>query len=122
MLKVLAIGSKNQDESKIKGLNCFKTITLDWHSSFRVGFSYNYDAVLVFNEWKPSNRIFIHKLKNLKIPVMYLVDGIIDWNYLHHNWSYIKPQGTFLQPLVSDFVGVIGNDQRNILRDRKSVV
>ena len=115
MLKVLAIGSKNQDESKIKGLNCFKTITLDWHSSFRVGFSYNYDAVLVFNEWKPSNRIFIHKLKNLKIPVMYLVDGIIDWNYLHHNWSYIKPQGTFLQPLVSDFVGVIGNDQRNIL-------
>jgi len=115
MLKLLVIGKKNLDQSKILGLEKYKTISLDWHTSFKNGVIYDHDAALVFNEWKPSNRIFIDKIKTLKIPVMYIVDGVIDWNYLHHNWSYIKPQGTFLQPMVSDFLGVIGNDQKDIL-------
>jgi len=115
MLKVLLIGKKNLEQSKIQGLDKYKTISLDWHTSYRSNFIYNHDVALVFNEWKPSNRIFINKLRQINIPVLYLIDGIIDWNYLHHNWAYIKPHGTFLQPLVSDAVGVVGNGQKNIL-------
>ena len=114
-MKVLIIGNKKLEESKIRGLENYKTVSLDWHTSYKSSFIYDHDAALVFNEWKPSNRIFIDKIKTHKIPVLYLVDGVIDWNYLHHNWSYIKPQGTFLQPMVSDFLGVIGNDQKDIL-------
>lgn len=115
MLKLLVIGKKNLDQSKIQGLDKYKTISLNWHTSYKSDFMYDHDAVLVFNEWKPSNRIFIDKIKSHKIPVLYLVDGVIDWNYLHHNWSYIKPQGAFLQPMISDYLGVIGNDQKDIL-------
>ncbi|QFU74686.1 hypothetical protein EY643_02900 [Halioglobus maricola] len=73
-------------------------------------------AVLVSQEWKESTRMSIKCAQDSGLPVVYLMDGVIEWDYVWNNQSFVRPErATVLQPLLSDFLCVIGQHPARIL-------
>ena len=66
--------------------------------------------LLISLEWLPQERLMALSAKRKKIPVVYVMDGIIEWSYLWENDSYIRDSGTCLQPLIGDFLCMIGRN------------
>lgn len=73
------------------------------------------DILLTSLEWSPEWRTYISNSKRNGIPVLYVMDGVIEWSYIWNNQSYVYPTGTVLQPLISDNLSVIGRHQARIL-------
>jgi SAM-dependent methyltransferase len=73
------------------------------------------DAVLLSREWTPEWRLTAAACRAASIPVIYVMDGVIEWSYLWNNLSHIRPGGTFLQPLIADHLCVIGRHPARIL-------
>lgn len=73
------------------------------------------DILLTSLEWTPEWRSYISNSKKNGIPVLYVMDGVIEWSYLWNNQSYVYPTGTVLQPLISDKLSVIGRHPARIL-------
>lgn len=75
----------------------------------------NPDVIVVSREWTSKFRIGIAQAKKLNIPVVYLMDGVIEWSYLWNNQSYIQPEGNVHQPLMSSDLVVIGQHPARVL-------
>jgi 2-polyprenyl-3-methyl-5-hydroxy-6-metoxy-1,4-benzoquinol methylase len=73
------------------------------------------DVVLLSREWTPEWRLVAAACRRVSIPVIYVMDGVIEWSYLWNNQSYIRPGGTFLQPMLADHLCVIGRHPARIL-------
>jgi hypothetical protein len=73
------------------------------------------DAVLLTREWSIDIRHATIEARRQGIPVIYLMDGVIEWDYFWHNWGFIKPEGTVLQPLIASDLCVIGQHPARIL-------
>lgn len=73
------------------------------------------DIVLTSLEWVPYQRLVIAAANKRNIPTLYVMDGVIEWNYVWHNQSFIFPQGTALQPLLAKHIAVIGRRPARIL-------
>ncbi len=73
------------------------------------------DLLLVSLEWLPQWRIFIANARRRDIPTVYSVDGVLDWTYTWNNQAYIGEHGTAFQPLLSDYLCVIGAHQARLL-------
>jgi hypothetical protein len=71
--------------------------------------------LLISLEWLPQERLVALSAKRSNIPVIYVMDGIIEWSYLWENDNYIKNSGTCLQPLIGDFLCVIGRSPARYL-------
>ena len=73
------------------------------------------DVVMVSREWSLAIRQAISRARAAGIPTVYMMDGVIEWAYLWENWSFVKPEGTNLQPLIADHLCVIGRHPARIL-------
>ena len=73
------------------------------------------DAVLLSREWSVNLRQMAFQARRSGIPVIYVMDGIIEWAYLWENWGFVKPEGTVLQPLIASDLCVIGHHPARIL-------
>ena len=116
MLKVGVIGTDNNTIHKFENLYKHKNISLHFIEPWPDEKSLiDKEVIIVTMEWSPKWRITIDLCKKLNIPTYYLVDGVIDWDYLWNNWSYIKSTGTALLPLLSDRIGVVSTNQARLL-------
>src|SRR6185503_5162182 len=59
------------------------------------------DAILLSREWSRSWRLISATARRANIPVIYVMDGVIEWSYVWNNLSFVKPEGTVLQPLLA---------------------
>lgn len=73
------------------------------------------DVVLVSREWSRGVRVAVARARRKGIPVVYLMDGVIEWSYIWNNQSFVRPEGTVLQPLLADHLCVVGRHQARIL-------
>lgn len=73
------------------------------------------DIVLTSLEWLPYQRLVIAEANRKSIPTLYVMDGILEWSYVWNNQSYVIPEGTMLQPLLSKHIAVIGKHPARIL-------
>ena len=73
------------------------------------------DALLLSREWTPRWRLFAAAARRAGIPVIYVMDGVIEWSYVWNNLSHIRPSGAFLQPLFASDLCVIGAHPARIL-------
>jgi hypothetical protein len=73
------------------------------------------DAVLLSREWSIDIRHAAIAARRQGIPVVYLMDGVIEWDYFWHNWGFVKPEGTVLQPLIASDLCVVGQHPARIL-------
>ena len=73
------------------------------------------DIVLTSLEWLPFQRLMISEARRRNIPTLYVMDGVIEWSYIWNNQSYVLPGGIMFQPLVSDYIAVIGHHPARIL-------
>lgn len=71
--------------------------------------------ILLSREWTPDWRLAAAGARRLGIPVVYVMDGVIEWSYVWNNLSHIRGQGTFLQPLIATDLCVIGRHPARIL-------
>lgn len=73
------------------------------------------DVILLSREWSIDLRHAAVQARRKGIPVIYVMDGVIEWAYLWDNWGYVKPEGTVLQPLIASDLCVIGSHPARIL-------
>ncbi len=73
------------------------------------------DLVLLSLEWLPFQRIVAVEARKRNIPVLYVMDGVIEWSYIWNNHSFVLKTGTVLQPLIANHISVIGRHQARIL-------
>ncbi len=73
------------------------------------------DAILLSREWSHSWRLTAAAARRAHVPVIYVMDGVIEWSYIWNNLSYIRPNGTMLQPLMASDLCVIGQHPARIL-------
>ncbi len=73
------------------------------------------DVMLVSREWSRSTRVAVARARRRGVPVVYLMDGIIEWSYVWNNLSYVRPEGTVLQPLLASHICTIGRRPARIL-------
>jgi hypothetical protein len=73
------------------------------------------DIVFLTLEWIPQWRIFAAASRRLEIPAVYVMDGVIEWSYIWNNQSYVFPEGTAFQPLLSSHLCVAGRHPARIL-------
>src|SRR6266511_237340 len=73
------------------------------------------DVVLLSREWSVDLRHSAIEARRRGIPVVYVMDGVVEWAYLWQNWGFVKPEGTVLQPLIASDVCVIGQHPARIL-------
>ena len=115
-LNVAAIGTLEDQGSKLGSLGDLPEINLVWINSWtELNDLESIDVVITTLEWHSKWRITILESQSSGIPCFYIIDGILDWDYLWRNWEYIKKAGTAFQPLVSDRIGVVGNNQARLL-------
>ncbi|MBI5690475.1 MAG: hypothetical protein HZC55_10300 [Verrucomicrobia bacterium] len=72
-------------------------------------------ALLLTSEWTFENRLAAAAARKRDIPVIYVIDGAIEWSYLWTNLSWIRPWGTNLQPMIASDLCVLGRHQARIL-------
>ena len=127
-IKVGIIGNDKTTLSKFKSLDEHENINLTYLNPSSINNNFTeIDVVLTTMEWSPKWRIMIDECRRQKIPSYYLIDGVIDWDYMWNNWQYIKKDGTLLQPLLSDRIGVVSNYQSRFLssiglKDRVDII
>ncbi|MDC3335662.1 hypothetical protein OAV71_04065 [Opitutales bacterium] len=115
-LIVAALGKPSNIENKIGVPSILKFIEIHWVNSWiDLAEIENIDVLLVTLEWLPKWRTTILEAQKNGIPCYYLIDGVVEWDYLWRNWEYIKVSGTAFQPLLSNRIGVIGYQQARIL-------
>ncbi|AFL72203.1 hypothetical protein [Thiocystis violascens] len=73
------------------------------------------DAVILSREWNPDIRLAAAELRRQNIPIIYVMDGVIEWSYIWNNQSFVLPHGTVLQPLIANYLCVIGRHPARIL-------
>ena len=73
------------------------------------------DVLLVSREWSRGIRVTVARARRRGIPVVYLVDGVIEWSYVWNNQSFIRSEGTVLQPLLASHLCTVGRHQARIL-------
>jgi len=73
------------------------------------------DVVVISREWSIDIRHAAMLARRQDIPVVYVMDGVIEWAYFWENWGFVKPEGTVLQPLIADELCVIGQHPARIL-------
>jgi hypothetical protein len=73
------------------------------------------DVMLVSREWSRGTRVAVARARRRGVPVVYLMDGIIEWSYVWNNLSYVRPEGTVLQPLLASHICTIGRRPARIL-------
>lgn len=73
------------------------------------------DVVVVSREWSIDIRHSAMQARRRNIPVVYIMDGVIEWAYFWANWGFVKPEGTVLQPLIASDLCVIGQHPARIL-------
>ena len=72
-------------------------------------------AILLSSEWTHEWRLTAAAARQAEIPVIYVIDGVLEWSYVWNNLSFIRPWGTLLQPLIGSDLCVIGRHQARIL-------
>ena len=72
------------------------------------------DVIILSREWTVEWRLCAAAARKANIPVIYVVDGSIEWSYLWNNLSWIRPLGTNLQPLIGSDLCVFGQHQARI--------
>jgi hypothetical protein len=85
------------------------------------------DAVLLSREWTPGWRLIAAAARRAGLPVIYVMDGVIEWSYVWNNLGHIRPSGAFLQPVFASDLCVIGAHPARVfsswgLADRLHVV
>jgi len=73
------------------------------------------DVLLVTREWSRGIRVTVARARRRGIPVVYLMDGVIEWSYIWNNQSFIRSEGTVLQPLLASHLCTVGRHQARIL-------
>ena len=73
------------------------------------------DVVLLSREWSLELRLAAAQARAAGIPTIYVMDGVLEWAYLWENWSFVKPEGTVLQPLIAEHLCAIGRHPARIL-------
>lgn len=73
------------------------------------------NVILLSREWSYEWRIVAAEASKADIPVIYVMDGVIEWSYVWNNLSFVQPEGTVLQPLIADALCVIGQHPARIL-------
>ncbi len=73
------------------------------------------DVLLLSREWTPEWRLAAAACGRAGIPVVYVMDGVLEWSYVWNNLSHIRPQGAMLQPLMADHLCAIGRHPARIL-------
>jgi hypothetical protein len=73
------------------------------------------DVILLSREWSVDLRHAAIQARRQGIPVVYIMDGVIEWAYMWQNWEFVKPEGTVLQPLIASDLCVIGRHPARIL-------
>ena len=73
------------------------------------------NVVLLSREWNADLRHAAIQARRAGIPVICIMDGVIEWAYMWENWGYIKPEGTLLQPLIASHLCVIGRHPARVL-------
>jgi hypothetical protein len=72
-------------------------------------------VILLSSEWTHEWRLIAAAARRGGVPVVYVMDGVIEWSYLWNNLSFIRPWGTMLQPLIASDLCVIGRHPARIL-------
>lgn len=72
-------------------------------------------VVLLSREWSVALRHAAVEARQAGLPVIYVMDGVIEWSYMWDGWSFVKPEGTVLQPLIASDLCVIGRHPARIL-------
>jgi hypothetical protein len=72
-------------------------------------------VILLSSEWTHEWRLTAAAARHAGVPVVYVMDGVIEWSYLWNNLSFIRPWGTMLQPLIASDLCVIGRHPARIL-------
>ena len=72
-------------------------------------------AVLLSSEWTHDWRLIAAAARVADVPVVYVMDGVLEWSYLWNNLSFIRPHGTMLQPMIASDLCVIGRHPARIL-------
>ena len=72
-------------------------------------------AILLSSEWTHEWRLTAAAARKAHIPVIYVMDGVLEWSYVWNNLTFIRPWGTMLQPLLASDLCVIGQHQARIL-------
>jgi len=73
------------------------------------------DVLFVTREWSRGIRVAVARARRRGIPVVYLMDGVIEWSYVWNNQSFIRSEGTVLQPLLASHLCTVGRHQAEIL-------
>ena len=73
------------------------------------------DAILLSREWSRPWRLIANAARRANVPVIYVMDGVIEWSYVWNNLSFVKPEGTVLQPLLASQLCVVGRHPARIL-------
>lgn len=72
-------------------------------------------AILLSSEWTHEWRLVSAAARRAGVPVVYVMDGVLEWSYVWNNLSFIRPWGTMLQPLLASDLCVIGRHPARIL-------
>lgn len=70
--------------------------------------------ILLSMEWGIDMRLVSAAARRANIPVVYVIDGAMEWSYLWSNNTWIRPNGTNLQPLIGSDLCVFGQHQARI--------
>jgi hypothetical protein len=73
------------------------------------------DVMVVSREWSRGIRVAVARARRRGIPVVYVIDGVIEWSYVWNNQSFVRSEGTVLQPLLASHLCAIGRNQARIL-------
>lgn len=73
------------------------------------------DAILLSREWSRPWRLIAAAARRANVPVIYVMDGVIEWSYVWNNLSFVRPEGTVLQPLLASHLCVVGRHSARIL-------
>ena len=72
-------------------------------------------AIVLSSEWTHEWRLVSAAARRVGVPVIYVMDGVLEWSYIWNNLSFIRPWGTMLQPLLASDLCVIGRHPARIL-------
>ena len=117
MKKVIIFGTK-EDNERIYG-KVFEQIGIDPifidPTLEPLGIDDDVDLVFLKGDFNPSWRTAAAEAKKKNIPIIYMLDGVIEWSYIWNNNSYVKPEGLMFGPTRADYLCVLGQHQARIL-------
>ncbi len=76
----------------------------------------DFDVVILSQEWDLQQRLNLIQIKKKRLPIIYLMDGVIEWDYIWNNQSFVHPEKAIvLQPLIADYLCVLGQHPARLL-------